>query len=83
LDRIPVTQRYAFFKNQIARADGHGLESQGEVEAYCGTAIDVGPLFDQDAAMSSAWLAVKDGKPYHEAIADVSHADWQRMRGVR
>lgn len=83
LDRIPVPQRYAFFKSQIARANGHGLESQGEVEAYCGTAIDVGPKFDEDAAMTPAWLGVKAGQPYHEAIADVADADWQRMRGVK
>jgi hypothetical protein len=83
LDRIPVPHRYTFFKMQIARANSHGLESQGEVEAYCGTAIDIGPKFDEDAAMTPAWLGIKAGKPYHEAIAGVADADWQRMRGVQ
>lgn len=83
LQRLGVSQRYAFFQQQIARAQDHGLSAQGELEAYCCTAIEFGAAFDEDRQVRSALAGIKRGQTFDEAIATLTNDDWQRVRGVQ
>ncbi len=83
LNRLDVAQRYNFFRAQIGRAQAHGLSAQGELEAYCATAIEFGPTFDQDRQVHAALAGIKRGQRFDEAIASISNEDWERLRGAR
>jgi hypothetical protein len=41
LAQVPPPQRYAFFKEQIARCQTHGIEGAPAMEMYCALAIEV------------------------------------------
>jgi len=81
LERVPVKDRYTFFRDQLARARGHGVQSNGEIEAYCGLALELGPRFDEDSAMRPVLLKVKAGEKLLEALASVEDDDWARLKG--
>jgi len=83
LAKVPVVERYAFFQDQIERARGHGIEANGELEVYCGLAIELGPLFDEHEALRAPLREVKAGTKLADALAAVGNADWSRMRGTR
>jgi len=81
LAQVPLKDRYDFFRDQLSRAAGHGIQGAGEVEAYCGLAIEFGPHFDEDQAIRSTLLKVKAGEKLLEALAEVEDADWARLKG--
>lgn len=80
LASLPVSQRYAFFAQQLQRAQAYGLQGQGDLEAYCSLAIECSPLFDEDKAMSAALASVKNGTSFTVAVATLTDIDWKRMR---
>lgn len=77
---LPVSLRYAFFAQQLNRAQAYGLQGQGDLEAYCSLAIECSPLFDEDKAMSAALANVKSGTSFATAVATLTDKDWKRMR---
>jgi hypothetical protein len=83
LARVPLKDRYDFFQDQLARAHAYGIRNAGEVEAYCGLAIELGSNFDEDKAIRSALLKVKSGEKLTEALAVVDDSEWERLRGQR
>lgn len=83
LAKIPAHQRYDFFRDQVARANGHGIRSNGEIEAYCSLAIASGPRFDEDADVKIALAKLKEGMPLLKALELVDGEVWIRMRGSR
>ncbi len=82
LIRIPVVERYEFFKDQVNRARAYGIETSGDIEVYCGLAIELGTRFDQDEVLGSLLLRVKEGTKFADLLAVVSDLDWSRIKGL-
>jgi hypothetical protein len=80
LAKIPHADRYGFIRQQIDRANEHGLSGLNDVEAYCGLAVTLGPRFDADPAMKMALQEAKAGTAFDEALAALNANDWKRIR---
>jgi Domain of unknown function (DUF4123) len=83
LAKVPALQRYQFFREQSARAHAHGLEAQGDLEAYCSTAIEFGARFDEDNAVKASMLGIKEGRAFHEVLMAITPSDWQRIKASK
>jgi len=79
LAELPVAMRYAFFKNQLHRCTGYGLEGAPAIEAYCSLAIRLGANFDKHPLIAPAMSAVADGASLQEALADITESQWREI----
>ena len=71
LEKIPLVERYEFFRNQIVRASAHGFESFADIEIYCSLAIEFGALFDERPIFQSILDRVAAGSSLALAVANV------------
>jgi Domain of unknown function (DUF4123) len=82
LSKVAPEQRYAFFREQLERAQRHGLSGQSDLEAYCSIALDCGPKFDEHPAIKAALAHMKTGQTFSKALSAVNDADWKLLRGA-
>lgn len=82
LARVPVIERQAFFSAQIERARAHSIESNVDIEVYCGLAIQFGEHFDERPAMRPAFERTANGSNLAAALATLADADWASMKGT-
>ncbi|RQP23753.1 DUF4123 domain-containing protein [Piscinibacter terrae] len=80
LRKVPLNQQYSFFSQQIERCRSRGLESMGDIEVYCGLAIEVGQAFDETAAFGRCLAEVNAGCSLGEALSRLDDNDWATMR---
>ena len=80
---MPVRERYEFFREQIKRAQAHGLRTQGDLEAYCSTAIEFGATFDEQREVRAALAGIKKGQTFDQSLTTLTSNDWRRVRSER
>lgn len=83
LRKVPLNQQYSFFSQQIERCRSRGLESMGDIEVYCGLAIEVGQAFDETAVFGRCLAEVNAGGSLGDALSRLDDNDWATMRCER
>lgn len=79
LANVPVAMRYAFFKDQLLRCLGYGLEGAPAIEGYCSLAMRLGADFDKHPLIAPAMSAVADGASLQEALASITESQWHEI----
>lgn len=83
LANFPPASRYLLVREQIGRAMRYGLETVGDLQAYCGIALETSLTFDEDPVMKAALERFSRQQGLAPILGSLTPADWRRLASAR